>query len=119
MTTITSGATIITPDIVDGYDSAREAQTILHRVIGRADPDVTLRAAGTRSGTLSLVFGVEAEAYAAEQALAAPDVWTLTDPDRLTIGMVFVVAGGTLDRALVNETRDGWTLSVPFVEVLP
>jgi hypothetical protein len=79
-TTLTSGATVITPNTVDGYQSARPAQTIIHRVIGRADPDVTLRPAGTRTGTLELVFGVEATAIAAEQALAGADVWTLSDP---------------------------------------
>lgn len=117
--TLTSGAVIIAPDIIDGYESTREAQSIVTRIIGRSDPDVTARPAASRTGTLSLVFGDEADAHAAELAMAGVEVWTFADPERPTLAMTFVVANGGVGRALESETRNGWLVSVPFVEVVP
>jgi hypothetical protein len=118
-TTISNGTTTIVPDIMDGFDSTREVQSILIPIIGRADPDVVLRPAGSRSGTLNLVFAVEAASVAAELAFATPVItpWTLADTDAASVGFKFVVGEGSIVRELESETRAGWIVRVPYREV--
>lgn len=118
MTTISHAGGVITPTIVDGYQARREARTIVHPIVNRSNPDVTLRAAGLRVGQLRCVFAVEAAAVDAFNVFAVPQVFALTDPDR-AIGMSFVVADGEIEIGLDDETRDVWVIVVPFVEVTP
>jgi len=118
MTTITHASGTIVPAVVDGYEASIEARSIVHVILGRADPDITMRPAGLRTGTLSLVFDSRAEAWAAVAALSIPQVLTLTDADVPEVGMSFVVAGGALEPRLDDETRSVWTVAVPFQEVL-
>lgn len=119
MTTISHSTGVIVPQVVDGYEAARELRTVVHDVINRSNPDVTLRGPGLRSGQLQLVFALEVDAVAAFAALSIPQVLTLTDPDRPSIGMQFVAAGGDLTVGLDDETRDVWIVNVPFREVAP
>lgn len=118
MDAITHSAGTIVPDIIDGYRGSREVRTVTHTVLGNPSPDVTFRRAGLRSGRLSLVFGVEADARAAEEVLALPQRLTLVTDDRPTLAMMFVVAGGAIDVSLDDQTRDAWIVDVPFQEVL-
>jgi hypothetical protein len=118
MTTLSNGTATITPTLVDGYSAGQEARTIAHPIISRPGPDdVTLRPAGPRTGILRLLFATEADAEAARALHAAPYVWTLTDADLSSIGMDYVVEGGTLGAALEDETRELWLLEIPFREV--
>lgn len=117
-TTITTTEHTITPVLVLGYESEREPGNIIHPILGRANPDVTLRPAGLRTGELQLFFPDETEAAAAEDALAAAGVCELTTSDRASVNMTFVVEG-RLARALDPETRDHWTVTVGFQEVTP
>lgn len=119
MTTLSNGTVTITPELVTGYETMRTARTIAHDVIGRPDPDVTLRAAGTRKGRLELLFVDEASANQAAQLHAAASVWTLADPDLSTIGMLYVVAAGDITSSLEDQSRELWLVSVPYLEVLP
>lgn len=117
MTSIVHSSGVIVPTIVDGYQARREARTIVHPIINRPNPDVTLRAAGLRTGALRCVFADEAEALSAFGIFSSPQVLALTDPDRASIAMSFVVADGDLDIALDEVTRNVWIVRVPFVEV--
>lgn len=119
MATLSNGTDTISPELVTGYQSTREPRTIVHNILGTSSVDVTVRPAGPRSGTLELLILSEADAAAAETALSGATVWTLTDADRSTIGMSFVVSGGAITRTLEDETRQLWLVSVPFVEVAP
>ncbi|HWU29340.1 MAG TPA: hypothetical protein VN041_09655 [Microbacterium sp.] len=119
VTTITHSSGIIVPDIMDGFDAARDAGTLIHPVLGSPDPDVSLRPAGRRSGELRLVFSSAAGAVTAETVLAVPQVLALSDPDVGAVAMSFVVAGGQLRVEIDDETRSAWVLSVPFQEVSP
>lgn len=119
MTTITHSAGVITPRLVIGWETSRPVRTIVHSVLGRTDPDITLRGVGLRAGTLRLLFSTGAEATAAGAVFATPQTLTLTDTDVPAIGMAFVVAGGDLAAQLDPETRRLWTLAVPFQEVAP
>lgn len=118
-TTITSGPDSTTPDIVNGYESVRTGQTVFHTVIGRDYPDVTLRPAGLRSGTLRLVYGssdAEVQSANAEALHAAGAVYTLTTDDLGSIGMMYVV-NGNVTRTLDPDSLSVWILAVDFQEV--
>lgn len=117
--TITHSTGVITPRAVNGWQSSREARTIMHPVLGRPHDDVTLRPAGLRSGELTLVFPLEADARAAENVFAVAQVLTFADTDRTTLGMSFVVADGEISVDLDDVTRNVWIVTVPFREVLP
>ncbi|RPE75196.1 MULTISPECIES: hypothetical protein [unclassified Frondihabitans] len=125
MTTITpltasiDEATAIAPDLVTGFESTRDSQTLFHSVIGRAYPDITLRPASLRRGTLTMLFAsgdAESLSATAEDLHAAAGLFELTDPDRASVAMTYVVSGA-VGRALEDETRDAWLLSVDFQEV--
>lgn len=107
----------ITPTIVNGYRSEREARSIVHPILGRTTPDVTLRPASLRTGNLELLFRDEADAVAASAHLAAGRLWQLESDER-DVNMTFVTPEGErIGLELDDETRDGWRLTVPFQEV--
>lgn len=119
MTTITTGASTITPSIVTTYEARRAAQTIVHVILGSPEPDVSLRPALRRSGRIELGFAgptCEADSNAAAGVLAGASVFTLTDPDRATHNMTFVVTGD-IPRALEDTTRNAYTVAFEFQEV--
>lgn len=118
-TTITSGASTITPTQVLGYSSSRPVMNIIHPVLGAASPDVTLRLAGLRKGTLELGFQgttSEATSLAAENLLKSAVTFTLTSTDRTSIQMNFVL-DGTLERELEGESRNAWIVTFGWQEV--
>lgn len=117
-TTITSGASTITPTVVLGYSADREAQTIVHPILGVAAPDVTLRPATLRSGNLELGFqgaSAQANSKAAADLLSAAATFNLVSTDLTTIPMAFVVQG-SVTRELEGESRDAWLVSFDFQE---
>lgn len=116
-TTITIAGTTYTPTLVDGYESHRRAQSIVHVVIGSATPDVTLRPALMRTGVLRLVFASEAESKACETAHAGAVTCQLASTDRASIPMTYVVADGDVVRTLDDQTRNVWILQIPFQEI--
>lgn len=119
-TTITQGASTITPTVVLGWQGNREAQTIIHYVLGDAVPDATLRPASRHSGRLSLGFqgaSSETNSKTAETLLSgAVGSFTLVSTERSSLNMVFVVTG-TITRELEDATRDAWIVSFDFQEV--
>lgn len=119
MTTLThsTGSLMV---FVNGYEATREARTIVHPILNRSEPDITLRPAGLRTGTLTLLIAEQADAVSAFGILSVPQVFTITDPDTPAIDMSFVTPeGGTIGIALDPETQDAWILTVPFAEVSP
>lgn len=114
--TIASGATVISPDAVDEYESRSTPGTIVHDIINREDPDVTLRPASTRSGSLKLTFSDQVASRAAEDALRTGAVWTWTAPIP-ELSMSFVVYGGDIVRRWMSSGR--WVVEVPYREVYP
>lgn len=121
--TITIGSTVISPQAVTGYESVREGQSIVHDILGRSNPDVTLRPSGLRRGTLHLAFigtTAEADSLAAENAHALAGVAALTVADHPTASMSYIVPGaGSIKRSLSPETMNHWLLELDFQEVLP
>lgn len=119
-TTISAGATILRPILVDGYSAVRESRNIVHHIIGRQDPDITRRPASLRSGSLRLLFADEAESLQAEDVHANGITFVLTSTERASIEMTYVLAEGqTITRELDDETRELWLVIVPFQEIRP
>lgn len=116
-TIITSGSETITPVLVTGYGSSRESANIIHTVLGSPNPDVTIRPAALRSGTLSLLFDDEAESLAAELLHTTGQTFAVVSTERASVEMTYVVGRGTIDRELDDATRDAWIVRVPFQEV--
>ena len=118
---ITAGAVTITPSLILGYESTREPRTIVHAIMGLESPDTTLRPAGLRKGRMELGFTgatAEADSRAAETTLATPAVFSLVSSDRLTVQMSFVLPeGGSLTRALEDQTRAAWVVAFDWQEV--
>ncbi|MCR2785439.1 MULTISPECIES: hypothetical protein [unclassified Microbacterium] len=118
-TVLTTGASVIAPTIVLNISSSREAQNLVHPIIGRAQPDITLRTAGVRTGQLELGFeGLtsEADSATAESLLAGAAVWTIVSDERSTLEFSFVVTG-SVTRDLDSDSRDAWVVKIDYQEV--
>lgn len=115
-TTITTGTTTITPTLVTGWQASQESRNIVHTIIGRSTPDVTLKPANMRTGTLEMLFETAADADEARIVHMEAAVFTLTSSELAEVNMAYVVAG-TISSVLEDETRRLWTLSVDFQEV--
>lgn len=114
MTTIIYSGGTIEPIAVSDYATSREGGNIVHPILGRAEPDVTLRPANLRTGTLTMTFADEGASRIAEDAHATGAVFGILSDERPTVEMSYVVAGAisrTLGAAAV------WTLTVDFQEV--
>lgn len=109
----------VTPILVDGYEATREPGNVVHDIINKTYPDVTLRAPGARRGSLRLLFATEADAINAFAAMAYVGDFTITDPDVPGIEMRFVVAEGGLYIGIDDQSRNVWWVEVPFVEIAP
>ena len=111
--TLTRGSTTLTPLALSEYTSDQDGGSIFHDIPGRADPDVTLRPAGLRSGMFTLTFAGESESNAARVALAAIGVWQLQSTERSSINMRFVVT--RISRPII--TSGHWGVTVTYREV--
>lgn len=116
--TITSGASTITPTIILDYSSDREAQSIVHPILGSSNPDITLRPASLRTGRLALGFqgsSSETDSKTAVDLLSTAATFNLVSPDRSTIPMLFVVQG-RVSRDLEDVSRDAWLVTFDYQE---
>src|SRR5688500_7572097 len=117
-TVITYTGGSITPDMVLGYQSQRQAGNIIHPILGRENPDITFRPAMLRTGRLELGFygaTSEADSLAAEAAHGLGAVFTLASTDVGSIEMSYVVAGSVTRTIEVPGTA--WTVHVDYQEV--
>ena len=115
-TVITHDGGTITPLAVSEYSVEQEAGNIVHQVLGRTDPDVTLRPAGLRTGTLTLTFRTAAEGDDARRQHATGTVFTLTSSDVDVVNMRYVLA----DKLGTVQGKAGeWIITVGFHEVAP
>jgi len=117
-TTISIGGQYIAPDLVTDIQTSVDVPTVVHRIIGRSDPDITLQAAQLRAGTLEMLFPDGYAAASAVIALSYPGVATLVDTDVTSIGMSFVVTGAMSTGMDTQDTRR-WRVTVPYQEVAP
>lgn len=108
----------ITPIVVEGFEYARAARSILHPILGNPAPDVTFRPGGLRKGRMVLVMADSVSAHAAVVGLLTDRTFTLADADVPEIGMRFRVADDDVSVQLDPVTRRRWLVTVPFQEVL-
>lgn len=107
---------IIEPTAVDGYSSSRRSNNVVHIIPGSPNPDVTLRPASLRTGTLRMVFADEDAAKAAEDAHSSGAAFTLTADERPTLAMHYVVSG---DVTRELGTAGQWVVQVGYQEIAP
>jgi hypothetical protein len=114
LTTVTKDAVTVTPLFVIGWQSAREARTVVHDILGKPTADFTLRPSGPRGGTLTYFFADLADAISCEVLHAdAPGILVLSDTAIPGGTMAYVVTG---DVSLVAANDEGrrWTLEVTY-----
>lgn len=116
-TTITDGTTTVTPSLVINYAYTREARTLVHTVLDRSDPDVTLRPVGLRTGTLNLFCTTRALATDVEQLHRQIGVLTLASDEEPTANMSYVTTGRV--STSWDDAFDRWTVAVDYAEVAP
>jgi hypothetical protein len=115
-TTISSGATTITPELVTGWESSNETYNIVHDILSRSTPDITLRGSTTRSGTLTMLFLTEASCETARALHAGANVLTLASTEITAANFDYIVAGPVVTM-LEDVTRSYWTLTVDYREI--
>ena len=110
----------ILPDLTEraSYTAAVESRNQIHAIVGRADPEATLRPAGLRVGTFSLLFRSRAAAFSALSAHSAVGLFRLMDSVVTDASMYYVVGVGSMGLTLQDDLKT-WQLTVPFQEVLP
>lgn len=114
--TITDGTTVVTPQLILGWEAAQETRNVIHSVIGKAAPDVTLKPAGLRTGTLELLFLTAADALTARTMLTQALPFLIESDEAFLDNFRFVVSG-SISSVLEDTTRSLWTISVDFQEV--
>jgi hypothetical protein len=114
-TIITVGDHTMTPTQVLGYASSRQSRNIVHDILGRESPDITLRPASLRTGTLEMGFTSEADAKDAEDRHAVGGVFAIISTERASVEMSYVTAGA-IGRELEDSTRDAWVVRVDYQE---
>jgi len=114
--TITVGTTVTHPTAVEGYEVTRVSQNVVHVVPGKPDPDVTLRPASLRSGSITVAFEDEEDAWIAHQALSLGEVCTFETTTRLGLDMSFVTVDD-IDISLDPTTSAAWHITFGFQEV--
>ena len=117
MTTISSGTLTFTPELVTAWETSQTSRNVLHTIIGKADPDVTLKPSSTRSGTLEMLFLSASSANTARGILANGTIFTISDSETWLNGFDFVMSG-TISTVLEDTTRNLWTISADYTEVI-
>lgn len=111
---ITHAGGSITPFAVTEYKVEQQAGNIVHHILGRTDPDITLRPTGLRTGILTLIFTTAAAADDARRQHATGTVFTLTSDAVPALNMSYVLAGAL---GTIHGNANQWTLAVDFQEV--
>lgn len=115
-TTITLGATVVTPTMVLGYESEREHGNQARDIQDSNEPDIDFKEAGLRSGTLDLFCNTHALALSVEALHCNVGVFTLASSELPGIDMDYVPLGRVRSK-LDPDTARRWIVSVDFQEV--
>jgi len=111
--TLYNGPTTLTPVALSEFKESLGGGPLVHPILGKRKPDVTMRSLGLRTGSFTLDFSTEARSAAAVEALGVARVWMLRHDDAPTLNMEFVVTGVT--REVDGSGR--WPVSVEFEEI--
>lgn len=116
MATISDGTTTIAPDLVTEYETAQASRNVVHAIIGRPDPDVSLAPAALRKGRIGLFFETLDAAHSARQLHARAAVFLYTDPDLPSLSMRYVI-DGQIGQVLNDAELGMWGVTVEYQEV--
>ena len=108
-------ATVV-PGLVMLFEDEAEAGAILHPILGREYPDVTLRPASAASGVLRLFFLTHEEAAAARRFHMAAAVFSLAS-DTMPWLPARYVAHGQLRRVQQEQQSARWIVEIGYQEV--
>lgn len=117
MTTITDGTTTVTPLLILRREHTRAAGTIVHEILGRPDPDVSLAPARTRRGRHRILFSDYAHAMECDALHRGASVLVLDDTDQPANSMSYVVSGD-ITLTLDEQTSRRVIVEVEYREVL-
>lgn len=118
MATITSGTLSFSPELITAWENSQESRNVIHVIIGRIDPDVTLHPAASRTGTLEMVFTDATSADTARGILTTGASFVISDSETWLDGFTFVMSG-SISAALEDETRKLWTITADYTEIIP
>lgn len=104
-----------TPVLIDGWTETSTSQNIVNQVVGGGF-DITLQRGSLRSGSFDMLYADEETAFDAFQMHQAPAVFTITDADRSSVAMTYVV-DGQITRQLDDESRELWKVTINYQEV--
>ena len=116
-TTIATGIHTTTPNLVKTWSSAQESRNVIHHIIGRSDPDITLKPAGLRTGTLELFYLTKTAAETARDVFAREGVFVIDSDDETWLDGFRFVVSGSITAALESADLTSWHISVDFQEV--
>lgn len=114
-TTVTDGNTTLHPELWMDYKSAREANTKVHALMG-GNVAITLAPSSPRTVNIALLFESEHDSKLCEDMHAGTGVITITETDRATASMQYVVVG-KISRELDPDTSELWIVSAEVIEV--
>lgn len=109
-------ASIITPDMVLGYDTSRPSRNTVHQFLS-GNVGVTQLPAGGRTGVLRLFFTDPAKAATAEKVHAGAGTFAFTDDDNAAEAMTYAVNGAV--RSYQDDSRRRRIVEVPYAEITP
>lgn len=115
-TTITHNSTTITPLLVLGWESTQDTRNVLHDILGKSSPDVTLRSAKSRTGTLRTLWETAEDAETCRALHAGVGTFTLASTEVVQADMDYVVAG-SITVVLDDESVALWTVEIDYQEV--
>ena len=116
-TQIINNEALIQPVFLLQYETQTESNNVVHRVIGKGEPDVSLAEDTTRMGTLHLFFDTKADAWEAFTLLRDISVWTLSDTDHEEINMDFT-RQGVMKITLDSVSRRRWIIEMDYQEIV-
>ncbi|WIB68804.1 hypothetical protein DEI93_07180 [Curtobacterium sp. MCBD17_035] len=108
--------TVVQPLLMLGYADTRNTNTVVHTVLGAAEPDVMWRPPSLRTGTFQFLFDNSDDAQTALTIVQNGAPALMDDTDRPELAMSFV-ASGSVSLELDDQTQTLWVLSVGFQEV--
>lgn len=115
-TTITYGATTLTPTLVVGYESTQETANVIHEILGSLTPSVTVRGMKARTGTLITLWTTPEDAEACRLLHENLGVFALASTELPQANMDYIVAGA-VTIVLDEETQRVWTVSIDYQDV--
>lgn len=102
-------------DLQLGYEVVRESENIAHRIIGRSDPDVTLKLTPLRTGTFVALLTTQGAAEVLAFALARRSTFSWSSEG--WISFPFVVSGQVRTKA-EPDSSTVWSVTWDWTEVV-